>query len=59
MKRHAYQTSNEVGNGALPVGCLALEGGLVPLSTIKKPSSVVIFLNWIANDWCLYQGSIS
>jgi hypothetical protein len=33
------------------------EGGLVPLSTIKKPTLVVVFLNWIVNDWRLYEGS--
>ena len=36
MKRHAQQPSNEVSNGALPVVCLASEGGIVPLSTIKS-----------------------
>ena len=48
------------------MGCIAnvvmhvgeSEGGLVPLSTIKKPTSVAAFLNWIVNDWCLNQGSI-
>jgi len=44
MKRHTQQPSSEVSTGALPVGCIAnvvmhvgeSEGGLVPLSTIKK-----------------------
>ena len=58
MKRHAQQPSNEVNIGALPVGCLASEGRLIPLSTNKKPTSVAVLLNWIVNDWYLYQGSI-
>ena len=53
MKRHIQQPSSEVSTGALPVGCIAnvvmhvgeSEGGLVPLSTIKKPTSVAVFLN--------------
>ena len=44
MERYTQQPSSEVSTGALPVGCIAnvvmhvgeSEGGLVPLSTIKK-----------------------
>jgi len=44
MERHIQQLSSELSSGALPVGCIAnvvmrvgeSEGGLVPLSTIKK-----------------------
>ena len=24
----------------------------------RKPTSLAVFLNWIVNNWCLYQGSI-